>query len=238
MIIKSKPVEVIHLRMCRVFVSINGHPLDKTVRDANLFCWFRHLERVSFFVPAESWDMFKRIAIILGSTILLALIVGAISLCITGGSNPDKASELMKQTAYLTKSKESYARCYNSINYGTTLIGDVRLAIKDENFNDDSITSERLNAIENTFMDTVKSKCQKTVDDYQQSYDAAVINHEEIQSSSNTLWSLFFGSANSQLPSQSLNSLAPASVRMELAYSDCIFTEQDVKRYFEEQLYP
>ena|SRR3990167_11406214 len=127
MIIKSKPAEVIHLRMCRVFVSTNGHPLDKTVRDANLFCWFRHLERVSFFVSAESWDMFKRIAVILGSTIVLALIIGAISSDINGGSNPDAASDLIKQTAYLTKSKESYARCYNSINYGTSLIGDVRL---------------------------------------------------------------------------------------------------------------
>ena len=37
-------------------VLINEHPFDKTVRDANLFCWFRRLERVSFFVPAESED--------------------------------------------------------------------------------------------------------------------------------------------------------------------------------------
>jgi len=52
--IKSKPVKVVHLSMCRVFVSTNGHPLDKTVRDANLFCWFRHLERVSFFIPQKA----------------------------------------------------------------------------------------------------------------------------------------------------------------------------------------
>lgn len=180
--------------------------------------------------------MFKRIAIILGSTLLLVLIVGAINLFIAGGSNPDTASDLIKQTAYLTKSKESYARCYNSINYGTSSIGDVRLKIKGENFNNDSITSERLDVIEKSFMDTVKLKCQKVVDDYQQSYDMAVKDQEEIQGSSNVLWNLFFGSVNSQPSRQDIDSLAPASARMGIAYNDYIFTEMDAKDYFDKQL--
>lgn len=236
MIIKSKPVEVIHLSMCRVFVSTNGHPLDKTVRDANLFCWFRHLERVSFFIPAESRDMLKRIAIILGSIILLALVAGAINFYVTGGSNSDTSSDLVKQTAYLSKSKESYARCYNSINYGTSLIGDVRLTIKGENFNDDSITSERLDVIEKSFMDTVKLRCQKIVDDYQKSYHKATEDQKDIQSSTNSLWGFLFGSVNSQPSTQELDSLAPASVRMTITYNDFVFTEQEVKSYFNEQL--
>ena len=236
MIIKSKPVEVIHLRMCRVFVSINGHPLDKTVRDANLFCWFRHLERVSFFVPAESWDMFKRIVIILGLIILAGLVVGAIFFYVTGGSNPETANKLMTQTAYLAKSKESYARCYNSINHGTSLIGDVRLEIKGEHFNDDSITSDHLNEIETSFMDTVKLECQKTVDEYQGAYDSAVRYQDEVESSSNGLWSFLFGSANSQLSTNDLSLFEPAYARMSIAFDEYVFTELQVKDYFNERL--
>jgi len=236
MIIKSKPVEVIHLSMCRVFVSTNGHPLDKTVRDANLFCWFRHLERVSFFVPAESWDMFKRIAIILGSITLAGLVVGAIFFYVTGGSNPDTVNKLMIQTAYLAKSKESYARCYNSINHGTSLIGDVRLEIKGENFNNDSITSDRLDEIEKSFMDTAKRACQKTVDDYQNTYDSAVKYQNEIDSSNSGLWNFLFGSASDQPSAQDLSLVEPAYVRMSVAFNDYIFTEQEVKDYFEKDL--
>ena len=104
MIIKSKPVEVIHLRMCRVFVSANGHPLDKTVRDANLFCWFRHLERVSFFVPAESEDSVTKSteeidiplyqkAIALSAVVLIAVIIFIVGGAIFGHSTPQQASD-------------------------------------------------------------------------------------------------------------------------------------------------
>jgi hypothetical protein len=222
--------------MYRVFVSINGHPLDKTVRDANLFCWFRHLERVSFFVPAESWDMFKRIAIILGSIILAGLVVGAVFLYVTGGSNPDTANKFMIQTAYLAKSKESYAQCYNSINHGTSLIGDVRLEIKGENFNDDSITSDLLDEIETSFMETVKLECQKTVDDYQYAYDSAVGYKSELEDSGNGLWSFFFGSAADESSTRDLSLLEPTRVRMMVAFNDYVFTEQQVKAYFVEKL--
>ncbi len=217
-------------------MSINGHPLDKTVRDANLFCWFRHLERVSFFVPAESWDMFKRIAIILGSITLAGLVVGAIFFYVSGGPNPDTANKLMIQTAYLAKSKESYARCYNSINHGTSLIGDVRLEIKGENFNNDSINSDRLDEVETSFMDTVKLECQKSVDEYHAAYNSAVKYQNEMESSGNGLWNILFGAASGRLSVEDLSTLEPSYARMTIAFNDYIFTEQQVKEYFEEQL--
>ena len=211
-------------------------PTRQNSRDANLFCWFRHLERVSFFVPAESWDMFKRIAIILGSIILVGLVVGAIFFYLTGGSNPDTANKLLIQTAYLAKSKESYARCYNSINHGTSLIGDVRLGIKGENFNDDSITSDRLNEIEALFMETVRLECEKTIDDYQSTYDNAVKYQGEIDSSNNGLWNFLFGSASGQTSARELNLVEPAYARMSIPFNNYVFTEQEVKDYFDEQL--
>ncbi|MBH2007607.1 hypothetical protein I8H83_03320 [Candidatus Saccharibacteria bacterium] len=180
--------------------------------------------------------MFKRIAIILGSIILAGLVVGAISFYVTGESNPETANKLMIQTAYLAKSKESYARCYNSINYGTSLIGDIRLEIKGENFNNDSITSDRLDEIEASFMDTVKLKCQKTVDEYQSAYDDAVKYHSEIESSNNGLWNILFGSADSPPSTQDLGSFEPAYVRMSIAFNDYVFSEQDVEEYFKKEL--
>lgn len=85
-------------------------------------------------------------------------------------------------------------------------------------------------------MDSVKLECQKTVDDYQQAYDKAVKDQEEIQSSSNALWNFFFGSMSSQPSAQDLNSFEPARARMSIAFNDYVFTEQEVKDYFEKQL--
>lgn len=167
---------------------------------------------------------------------LAALVIGALSLYITGGTNPKTANDLLLQTAYLSKSKESYSRCYNSINYGTSLIGDVRLQIKSENFSNDSITSNRLDTIEKSFMDSVKLECQKTVDDYRLAYDKAIKDQEEVESSGNALWNFFLGSAQGQQSTQDLSSFEPSRARMSLAFNDYVFTEQQVKDYFMAQL--
>lgn len=179
--------------------------------------------------------MLKRVAIILGSIVLGLAAIGVLYFYFTGGSNPQTPSDLLT-TSYLEKSKESYARCYNSINYGTSLIGGVRLSILSENFYDKSINSERLDTIEKSFMDTVKLECQKTVDDYQLAYDKAVKDQEEVQSSTNALWNFLFGSANGQPSVQDLSPFDPARARMSIAFNDYVFTEQEVKDYFNQQL--
>jgi hypothetical protein len=180
--------------------------------------------------------MFKRIAIILGSVALGLAVIGVLYFYFTGGSNPETANDLFNKTTYMAKSKDSYARCYNSINYGTSLIGDVRLNILSENFNDKSINSDRLDIIEKSFMDSVKLECQKTIDDYQLAYDGAVKSQEEMQGSTNALWNFFFGSANSQPSALDLRSFEPGRTRMSTSFNDYVFTEQQVKDYFEKQL--
>jgi hypothetical protein len=191
---------------------------------------------VSFFVPAESWDMFKQIAIITGSILLAIAVVGVAYLYFTGGTNPQTASDMLNKTAYLAKSSESYARCYNSINYGTSLIGDVRLQILSDNFYDKSITSDRLDIIQNSFMESVKQKCQKTVDDYQQAYDGATKDKEEINSSENALWNFLFGFTRNRSTTQDLSTYAPARARMTIPFNDYVFTQEQVQDYFKEQL--
>ena len=85
-------------------------------------------------------------------------------------------------------------------------------------------------------MDTVKLKCYKIVDDYERSYKKVAVDQKEIQSSTNALQSFCQGQQMISYLCPELNSLAPASARMMIAYNDYILTEQDVRSYFEGQL--
>jgi hypothetical protein len=179
--------------------------------------------------------MFKKIAIITVSILAGIAIIGAIFFYLTGGPNPEKANDLTLQTAYMAKSTESYARCYNSVNYGTSLIGDVRLKILSENFNDDSINSDRLDIIEKSFMDTVVSpKCEKTIADYETAYEAAVADSDELEG--HEVWNFFFGATLSQPTTRDLSGFQSSRARMSIAFNDYVFTEQEVKDYFDQHL--
>jgi hypothetical protein len=179
--------------------------------------------------------MFKKIVIIIGSVLAGIAIIGAIFFYLTGGPNPEKANDLRLQTAYMAKNTESYARCYNSINHGTSLIGDVRLRILSENFYDDSVNSERLDVIEKSFMGTVVNpKCQSIIADYETAYKTAIADSDELQG--HKLWNFFFGASLSQPNTQDLNGFESSKVRMSVAFNDYVFTEQEVKSYFDQQL--
>lgn len=91
-------------------MSINGYPLDKTVSDTNLFCWFRYLERVSFFVPAERekcmTDKTEEINITflqkvaaLGVVVLIATIIFAIVGAISGHPTVNRRQIGLSRTA-------------------------------------------------------------------------------------------------------------------------------------------
>lgn len=77
---------------------------------------------------------------------------------------------------------------------------------------------------------------RKKVDDYQSAYDKAVKCQNEIVSSSNGLWNFLFGSTDGQQLTQDLSLFEPTNVRMSIAFNDYVFTEHQVKTYFEEQL--
>lgn len=179
--------------------------------------------------------MFKKIAIIIGSALAGIVIIGAIFFYFNGGPNPEKATDLTLQTAYMAKNSESYARCYNSVNHGASLIGDVRLKILSENFYDDSINSERLDVVEKSFMDVVVNpKCQSVIADYETAYKTAVIDKNELQG--HELWSFFFGSTLSQPTTQDLSEFESSRARMSIAFNDYVFTQQEVKDYFDKEL--
>ena len=219
--------------MCRVFVSINGHPLDKTDRDANLFCWFRHLERVSFFVPAESWDMFKRIAIITSSILLVVAVVSIgfayFSLSNKQGQINERAISLQNE---LLSSGDDYAKCYNSINRGSFTINDVSLSYL--RYDSTDAEKDKLNSISSDFMDGIKKQCETKVSDYEDNYQKL---SDTIKESNQTAWVSFLIGGN-QVTDRDLSGLSPTYVRFNagdpLTYM--IFTKQDVEQYFSDRI--
>lgn len=178
----------------------------------------------------------KIMGTVVGSILLLLIVLGVAYVYITGGVNSETVSDLNLQTEYLKKNDESYARCYNSVNYGASLLGNVRLRVLSENFNNISITSARLDAIQEKFMSGVKAKCQKSINDYELAYKKATTDQHEINSAQNAFLDYFFGSARGLPSMDDLSSYAPASARIRLAFNDCIFTEKDAKEYFETEL--
>jgi len=138
--------------------------------------------------------------------------------------------------AYLSKNIEQYARCYNSVNYGTSGLIDIELALMSEHFNDPRVSSEMMKPVEQSFMNEIKLKCDKPIDDYESAYEKA----DAIQNKSEILsvgWRTFvFGGGNQSIPSGEISQYAPASVRMAVAFNDYIFTADEVRVFYKERL--
>ena len=138
--------------------------------------------------------------------------------------------------AYLAKNTEQYARCYNSVNYGTSGLIDVELALMAEHFNDQRVSSDTMKPIEQSFMNGVKQKCDKSINDYESAYKKI----EAIQQKSESLkvgWRTFvFGGANHSIPSSEIFRYSPASARMTVAFNDYVFTADEAKSFYMEQL--
>lgn len=138
--------------------------------------------------------------------------------------------------AYLAKNTEQYARCYNSVNYGTSGLIDIELALMGEHFNDPRVSSEIMKPVEQSFMNEIKQKCDKPINDYESAYKIA----ETIQSKSESRkvgWRTFiFGGANQSIPSNGVSQYSPANTRMTVVFNDYIFTADEAKVFYKEQL--
>ena len=138
--------------------------------------------------------------------------------------------------AYLTKNTKVYARCYNSVNYGTSGLIDVELSLMGEYFNDPRVISESMKPIEQKFMDGIKQKCDKTINDYESAYKKV----EAVQKKSENLklgWQTFlFGGRNQSIPSSEISQYSPANARMTVAFNDYVFTTDEARSFYKEQL--
>jgi hypothetical protein len=177
----------------------------------------------------------KKIAINAGLVGILVIVIGALLLLPNGTVDQSTVNEYTVQKAYLSKKGESYARCYNSINYGSVTIGDARLALRTpENFN--TIDNNKLDEIEVSFVKSVKDKCQKTVDDYETTYKNLQATQEKIQNTETAWWVLLLGSPTRQLGIEDISRLEPSLARMQVPFNDFIFTKAEAVDYFQERL--
>jgi hypothetical protein len=147
-----------------------------------------------------------------GLTIAVLLGVGVVE---NENSKPagDKVNKATLASAYLERNKDYYAKCYNSINYGPSVVGDVALSHYAYNSTDEE--KAKIKAVESDYNQQIKSKCQQPVADYETQYQAYKQNTQD-----------------------SADSYQPAVVRVQagnpLEY--LIFTKADVEKYFDERL--
>ena len=85
-------------------------------------------------------------------------------------------------------------------------------------------------------MNEIKQKCDKSIDDYESAYRKA----ETIQSKSESLklgWRTFvFGGGSQTIPSSEISHYSPPNARMTIPFNDYVFTADEAKTFYKEQL--
>lgn len=177
--------------------------------------------------------MFRVLAIIGGVIVGLGLLVGAGFALSSGNVDSATMNEYTIKKAYLAKNTKNYSRYYNSINHGRSKIGDVRLQIIGDNFYDKSITSERLDVVEDAFMKTVEDQCKSTVDGYETAYSEAEKAQKKIKDAQTSWLSTLLGTNWNESAIDDLSSYEPSHARLSLFFTDVIFTDQQVRDFFD-----
>lgn len=164
------------------------------------------------------------------------VVVGLLFMFPGDAMNSDDMQDYMLSKTYLEKNTEQYARCYNSVNYGVSGLTDVEIALMGEYLNDPRVTAETMKPVEASFMKSVKQKCDKTISDYESAYKKA----ETVQKKSESLkvgWTTFvFGGGSQSIPTGEISRYSPARARMTLAFNDYVFTADEAKLFYKEQL--
>ena len=150
--------------------------------------------------------------------------------------SPTDMSNYTLSKAYVAKNTEQYAWCYNSVNYGVSGLTDIEIALMGEHLNDPRVTSETMKLVETSFMNVIKQKCDKSISDYESAYKKA----ETVQVKSESLkvgWRTFvFCGGNQSIPASEILQYSPASARMTVAFNDYVFTPDEAKSFYRQQL--
>lgn len=105
-----------------------------------------------------------------------------------------------------------------------------------EHLNDPRVTSETMKLVETSFMNVIKQKCDKSISDYESAYKKA----ETVQVKSESLkvgWRTFvFCGGNQSIPASEILQYSPASARMTVAFNDYVFTPDEAKSFYRQQL--
>jgi hypothetical protein len=169
-----------------------------------------------------------------GLLIAGVLVIGMLS-GVKGAPSMEIANKNTLAKAYMEKNKDSYAKCYNSINYGSSTIGSVSMSYL--TYNTDEATKAKLKALETSYAAKIKDQCQKQVEEYETSFSDYKSTSEEIAVSSQSLLDKMLG-GKPETDSADLRQYDPPLVRLMSgsAFTNTVFTEQEVKDYFKQEL--
>ncbi|TAH32546.1 hypothetical protein EYC58_02730 [Candidatus Saccharibacteria bacterium] len=171
----------------------------------------------------------------------IAIAIAVIAVCIIGysvlGANTDNVKD--KQTLFLleatlNKTKDKYAQCYNSVNYGKLLVGQVAMSYS--TYETTTTEQAKLDGIEESFLAEVAGKCDGAIKEYESKYQEYKSLSEKIGETSSWL-SLLIGGSESQPVGMRVTEYEPSMVRFNSSqFSNYVFSEQDVKKYFDGEL--
>lgn len=167
---------------------------------------------------------------------IAAIAVGIVGYTVikADSDNTKNKQALFLLEATLNKTKDKYAQCYNSVNYGEILVGDVKLSYL--NFDTTDAQKVKLDSIERSFLSDIAAKCKGTIAEYESKYQEYKNLSEKTGETSSWL-SLLIGGGENQPIGTRVTELEPSMVRFHSSqFSNYTFSEQDVRQYFRENM--
>ena len=175
--------------------------------------------------------MNKVVPIVLSSLAFLILVGLIIGYVILSSKQGKLAESVTKSQTLLLASGDQYAKCYNSVNYGSSMVMDVSLTYL--KWNSSEAEKTRLDQIETDFMTEVEEKCNSKVSAYENEYKAYEAKVAEYEKSG---WINFL--VGGSVVGTNAEDLSPSRVRMNAGFplSTLIFTKEEVNQYFAERV--
>jgi len=179
--------------------------------------------------------MLANISKVGGGLLIAAILVIGVLANIKSSPDYSLVEDHTLAKAYMDKNKEQYAKCYNSINYGKSSL--FRTTTSYIHYGQTESEVERIKQVEQSFMDEVKQRCEKQVNDYEMNYDKYLKATEGIAKQNVSLLDKMMGNTKTDTSSET-REYQPSMVRLTEGngLTNLVFTEDEVKNYYKQKL--
>ncbi len=168
--------------------------------------------------------------VIAGLALSMFLVIGVLT-NIKDAPNIETSNKNTLAWAYMDKNKEQYAKCYNSVNSGSVVIG--RVSFSYLTYNMSETDKNKLKTAEEAFKADIKARCQQQITDYETNFETYKSSTIEIANTNQSLLSKMLGN-KVNTDEISFREYQPSIVAFMNGspLSNHIFTEDEVKQYF------
>lgn len=172
----------------------------------------------------------------LGVALVGLLLTAGILANISGTPDFETTSKNTLAKAYMSKNKDRYVTCYNSVNNGATVIGRVSMSYLTYETAGTSFV-DKLNATEDKFKSQVETECKPTIDGYESNFKTFTITSNEIAKAQQSVLDKLLGGKPEADPAE-LREFEPSVIRFHGGnpFTNLIFSEEDVKQFFVAEL--